>query len=55
MTDLIIGLCIGVACAIVLGVMWRMAEKLRRELRSGDEAPEEERAPGRQGPKDLSH
>lgn len=54
MTDLIIGLCIGVACAIVLGVMWRAAERLRRELRSGDETAEEQRTPAGKGPKDLS-
>ncbi|HEX8056450.1 MAG TPA: hypothetical protein VF481_07310 [Novosphingobium sp.] len=54
MTELIIGLCIGVACAIVLAVMWRAAEKLRRELRSDDETIEEKRAPAGKGPKDLS-
>jgi hypothetical protein len=37
MTDLIIGLLVGVASAIAIGVMWRMTDRLRDEL-NRDEA-----------------
>ena len=34
MTEIIIGLAVGMVCAAALLVMWRMAEKLRRELQA---------------------
>lgn len=36
MTNLIIGLCFGIAAAIALAVMWRMVEKFRKEARFDD-------------------
>jgi hypothetical protein len=39
MINLIIGLCFGIASAMALVVMWRMAERLRREVRARDEKP----------------
>lgn len=32
MTNLIIGLGVGMAAAVILGVMWRMADRLREEI-----------------------
>lgn len=32
MMNLVIGITIGIACAIALGVMWRITERLRQEL-----------------------
>ena len=32
MMNLVIGITIGIACATALAVMWRIAERLRREL-----------------------
>lgn len=34
MTNLAIGLCFGMAAGIAVFVMWRMAEKLRRDMQS---------------------
>lgn len=43
MMNLVIGLCFGIASAIALIIMWRMAERLRRELQSAqDESVERE-------------
>lgn len=42
--NLVIGLCIGIAAAFVLLVMWRMADRLRQELQSSEEQPCEEEA-----------
>jgi hypothetical protein len=47
MTELIIGLGVGMACAAALLVMWRMAEKLRRELQSEEKTTVENRESGR--------
>lgn len=43
--NLIIGLCFGVASAIALAVMWRMAERLRKEVQSRQNPPVERKAP----------
>jgi hypothetical protein len=44
MTNLIIGLCFGVASAVALAIMWRMAEQLRKDMQSRKEPPPEKRA-----------
>lgn len=44
MTNLIIGLCFGVASAVALAIMWRMAERLRKEVQSRKGPPAEKRA-----------
>jgi hypothetical protein len=44
MMNLIIGLCFGAAAAVALVIMWRMAEKLRKELQSRDSQPAEKTA-----------
>jgi hypothetical protein len=36
MMNLIIGLAIGIGSAVVLGFMWRMAERLRAELEKAE-------------------
>jgi MFS superfamily sulfate permease-like transporter len=46
MTELIIGIVVGMACAAALLVMWRMAEKLRRDLQSEDKTTGEQREAG---------
>jgi hypothetical protein len=45
MTNLVIGLCLGLASAIALAVMWRMAERLRKELQSSETEPLEQEQP----------
>lgn len=50
MENLIIGLIVGVASALVLVVMWRMAERLRRELRAEAERVLNEKPGGRLSP-----
>jgi membrane protein implicated in regulation of membrane protease activity len=40
--NLIIGLCFGIASAVALMLMWRMAEKLRSEMRSRENPHEEQ-------------
>jgi hypothetical protein len=42
--DLIIGLCFGIASAAAVMLMWRMAEKLRSEVRSGEYLSEDQEA-----------
>lgn len=44
MTNLIIGLCFGIASAVALAIMWRVAERLRKDLRSHKGPPAEKRA-----------
>jgi hypothetical protein len=39
--DLIIGLCFGIASAVALVVMWRMADHLREEVQPGEDPSEE--------------
>lgn len=34
MMNILIGLCFGIASAVVLAVMWNMAERLRRDVLS---------------------
>lgn len=44
MMNLIIGLCVGLASAIALVVMWRLAEHLRKEMQSrGNQSLEPEK------------
>lgn len=44
MMNLIIGLCVGLASAIALVVMWRLAEHLRKEMQSrGNQSVEPEK------------
>ena len=47
MTNLVIGLCVGLAAAIALVIMWRMAERLRKEAESGAIQPGEPGIPDR--------
>ena len=37
--NLFIGLCFGIASAVALVIMWRMAEHLRKEVQSRDADP----------------
>lgn len=39
--NLLIGLCFGVASAVALVIMWRMAEGLRKEVQSRQNPPAE--------------
>jgi capsular polysaccharide biosynthesis protein len=48
MMNLIIGLCVGLAAAVALAVMWRMAERLRKELQSRESTPLEKKASRRE-------
>jgi hypothetical protein len=41
MMNLLIGLCFGVASAVALVIMWRMAERLRKEVQSRQNPPAE--------------
>jgi hypothetical protein len=45
--DLIIGLCFGVAAAVALVVMWRMAEHLREEVQDRENPPDEQKVRSR--------
>jgi hypothetical protein len=47
MMNLVIGLCVGLAAAVALVVMWRMAERLRQEMESGANQPGEPAASDR--------
>ena len=46
MMNLAIGITIGIACAIALVVMWRIAERLRQELLARSEQAGEGKAAG---------
>jgi hypothetical protein len=46
MTNLIIGLLVGLASAIALAVMWRVAERLRKDMEARDPAVEDGSVPG---------
>jgi hypothetical protein len=50
MTNLIIGLCFGVAAAIALVIMWRMTARLEEERPSQDHRPTSEDTLNRVGP-----
>lgn len=39
MMNLVIGLCFGIASAVALIVMWRMAERLRKEVQDATDDP----------------
>jgi hypothetical protein len=41
MTNLAIGLCVGLAAAVALVIMWRMAERLRKEAEIRANQPHE--------------
>ena len=43
MIELVIGLCFGIASAVALVLMWRMAEHLRKEVQSRENQPTEKK------------